>query len=109
MTTVPDDFPRDPFPGGVPGAQQKYLARKIDGRFVVGLTDEELAHRFKVCSDYLPLLVSYANRKLAEPGFTQEAVLSHIRSGVARKNEGFTPLEIEWLVNRIDQALGQSQ
>ncbi|OYU44721.1 MAG: hypothetical protein CFE44_11435, partial [Burkholderiales bacterium PBB4] len=48
---VPEDFPRDPFPAALAGSQMKLAARLIDGRYVVGLTDEERYGRFLMCSD----------------------------------------------------------
>lgn len=42
---VPDDYPDDPYPSGLGGAQPKFSARLIDGRYVVGVTDAERAER----------------------------------------------------------------
>lgn len=105
MTEVPADFPRDPFPGALPGAQLKYLAQMVNGRLVVGLTQDELAGRFKVCQEYLGLLVPYAARKVRLHKWTREAILMRIHNGIRIKNEGFTPAEIEWLVKRVRLAL----
>ena len=32
---VPEDFPHDPFPAVLAGAQPKVVAREVDGRYVV--------------------------------------------------------------------------
>ncbi|CAE6895246.1 hypothetical protein R69927_05054 [Paraburkholderia domus] len=45
MMRVPDDFPRDAAPAALAGAQPKLAARMINGRFVVGLTEEERMER----------------------------------------------------------------
>ncbi len=63
---VPDDFPRHPFPASLPGAQPKFSARLIDGRYVVGPTEDELIARFLMCSDLVDQLTSYTERKRLE-------------------------------------------
>lgn len=39
--SVPEDFPHDPVPAAIAGAQMKFAAREVDGRYVVGLTEDE--------------------------------------------------------------------
>lgn len=57
MVDVPDDFPRGfAAPTTVSGAQQKFMARKIDGRFVVELTKEEFRAHWLYCEDLAPQL-----------------------------------------------------
>ncbi len=45
MNGVPEVFPRGDTAATIPGAQPKFIARKIDGRYVVGLTKEERHER----------------------------------------------------------------
>jgi len=103
---IPEDFPRNTFPGAVPGAQPKFLARRIDGKYVAGLTDAELAERYDVCLDLLAQLVPYAKRKLADPGGSRDAVMARIREGIRSLDTGLSPQEVEWLVKRVIAALG---
>ena len=53
-TLVPEDFPWDPFPASLAGAQMKVAAREIDGKYVVGLTEDERRGRYMVCLDLVP-------------------------------------------------------
>lgn len=62
---VPEDFPRGDTAATVPGAQLKFIARKIDGRFVVGLTAEELRGRWEYCEDLAQQLAARTLRKQA--------------------------------------------
>lgn len=41
---VPSDFPRE-LSGAMPGSSQRYLAKKVDDRCVVGVSDAELYAR----------------------------------------------------------------
>jgi hypothetical protein len=61
---IPDDFPREPSPGVVPGAQRKLLVREKDGRYYTGLIDDELQMRYEVCEDLARQLSAYTLRKM---------------------------------------------
>lgn len=63
---APDDFPRSVTASTLPGTQPKFLARKIDGRYVVGLTKEELHERWAYCEDLVQQLLAWTLRKQAE-------------------------------------------
>lgn len=65
MKAVPEDFPRGHTAPTVPGAQAKFVARKIDGRFVVGLTEAEHHERWLYCEDLAQQLAKRTLRKLA--------------------------------------------
>jgi hypothetical protein len=65
MKDVPDDFPRGHHAPTVPGAQPKFIARKIDGRYVVGLTEAELHDRWAYCEDLAQQLAIRTLRKRA--------------------------------------------
>lgn len=62
---VPDDFPRRLPSTTLPGAQLKFNARRIEGRFVVGLTKEELTQRWIYCEDLAQQLAERTQRKQA--------------------------------------------
>lgn len=105
---VPDDFPRGENLGSVSGFQQKLLMRKVDGKFIAGLTDEELYARFDACADMVEQLVGYCRRKLAErPEMTAPTLLPGVRRGVASKGWGFSEAELDWIVTRVEVGLRQ--
>lgn len=107
---IPEDFPRDPYPGTVPGAQEKFIARLINGRYVVGLTDEELKERHDACVDLVAQLVPYCLRKQSEnPSWTTADVLRRVQVGVQSKRWGYSPAEIFWVVNKLATELGWPQ
>jgi len=100
--SVPDDFPRYPFPGALPGAQTKYIAREVGGKFVVGLTPQELQERYDVCMLLLEDLVAYARRKrIQRPEWSMLDVLERIRAGVRSLESGFSEAEIEWVAEQV--------
>ncbi|SEB19807.1 hypothetical protein [Variovorax sp. YR216] len=100
-TKIPEDFPRDPRPGAVPGAQPKLLLRKVDDAFVSGWTDEELALRYVVCADLVTQLSRYARRKLeANPAWDRAELERRMAVGIRAKPWGFTEPEIDWMVRR---------
>lgn len=107
---IPKDFPRDPHPGAVPGAQEKLLARLIDGRYVVGLTDEELAERYDACIDLVEQLVPYCLRKQSEnETWTTADVLRRVHVGLQSKKWGQSLAEIHWVVNKLAAQLSWPQ
>jgi len=100
--SVPGDFPRCPFPSALPGAQPKYIAREVGGKYVVGLTDEELQERYDVCKLLLEDLVTYARRKrIQRPEWSMLDILERIRAGVRSLESGFSEAEIEWLAEQV--------
>lgn len=60
---VPEDFPRGGTAAAIPGAQLKFIARKIDGRYVVGQTEGELRERWEYCEDLAQQLAARTLRK----------------------------------------------
>lgn len=99
---VPDDFPRDPFPAALAGSQMKFAAREIDGRYVVGLTDDERQARFLMCSDLVEQLVGYAQRKQRErPDLTLPALLDSIDLSMRRKGWRLGGSEFDWIMVRL--------
>lgn len=100
--TVPDDFPRDPFPAALSGTQAKFAARLIDGRYVVGLTLEERAERYVGCLDLVDQLTAYVNRKTTEkPDLTQSAVLDSLASRMPHQGWDLGKSELEWMEKHL--------
>lgn len=104
--TIPDDFPRQGPLGAVSGAQAKLLARKIDGRFISGPTEEELYARFDNCADLVEQLTAYVRRKLTSmPGTTVDDLLPRVRRGVDAKGWDVSGPELDWIFNKVAESL----
>ncbi|UCV22315.1 hypothetical protein [Ferribacterium limneticum] len=111
MILIPDDFPRETPLGSVPGIQPKIPVRLVEGRYIVGLTDEELLQRYEYCDDLVQQLVAYCRRKADEhPEWSHETTLGRMATGVARKGQSgewdVTAEEQRWMVSQIKLLLG---
>jgi hypothetical protein len=99
---VPDDFPRDPFPAALSGAQPKFAARLIEGRYVVGLTPEERAQRYLGCLDLVDQLTAYVHKKLAQkPDLTLTAVLDNLASRIPQQGWDLGGPELVWIEKHL--------
>lgn len=104
--TVPDDFPRNPWPAAVSGVQPKVAARLIGGKYVVGLTPEELAVRHDNCADLVLQLTAYCERKLqADPSLKLDEYLPKVEQASSTKGWDVSPIEITWIFSKVRQAL----
>lgn len=102
MDDVPADFPRGfPAPTTVPGAQPKFVARKIDGRFVVGLTKKELRDRWLYCEDLAQQLAARTLRKQAS-GLAPDLDIFYRETERRVRGQGWdlSNDEIAWLMKR---------
>lgn len=101
---VPEDFPREPSPGLVPGTQPKLLVREMGGRYYAGLTNEELWSRYDACEDLAAQLAKYASRKMSAPGLSLDDAIRRLEMGLkAQVGAGqwdFSRAEIAWVLNR---------
>lgn len=99
---IPDDFPRDPFPAAVPGAQPKFVARKIDGRYVVGLTAEERRERYVACLDLVEQLAPYTEKKHRQrPELTMAELLDVFDRDIRLKDWGLGDVELDWVMKQL--------
>ncbi|MBU0587158.1 MAG: hypothetical protein KJ852_01195 [Gammaproteobacteria bacterium] len=102
MAEVPAEFPWDPFPASLSGAQSKVAARLIDGRYVSGLTEDERRGRYLMCVDLVEQLVEYTERKhLQRPDLTLPALLDQIDDGVRKKGWEVGAVEFDWIMGRV--------
>ncbi|MDR6469403.1 hypothetical protein J2777_003131 [Paraburkholderia graminis] len=110
---VPEDFPREPSPGLVPGTQPKLLVRKTHGRYYTGLTDEELWTRYDACEDLAGQLAEYASRKMSASGLSLDDALERVEKGLKAKVDGgqwdFSRAEIAWTLNRLHKLLSAAR
>lgn len=99
---VPEDFPWDPFPASLSGAQPKVAARLIDGRYVTGLTEDERRGRYLMCADLVEQLVEYTERKhLQRSDLTLPALLDQIDDGIRKKGWEVGAVEFDWIMRRV--------
>lgn len=104
--TIPEDFPRDPWPAAVSGVQPKIAARKINGQFVIGLTPEELAVRYDNCTDLVVQLTAYCARKLkADPALNVDEYLPRVQQASSTKGWDVSPVEMAWIFSKVRQSL----
>lgn len=98
---VPEDFPRGFSAACIPGAQLKFLARKIDGRYVVGLTQEELHERWDYCEDLARQLAARTLRKQAAGLISDlETFYKETERRVRGQGWGLSEDEVQWLMKR---------
>lgn len=109
--SIPNDFPHGGFAVAIAGVQPKLGARLIDGRYVVGETEEERLERFLICEDLAVQLEDYCRRKAREnPSWTTEFNLQRTETGVvSRINSGqwdISMAEKDWVMKRCKVLLG---
>lgn len=107
MTDIPDDFPRDFSAPTLPGAQAKFMARRIGGRFVVGLTNEELHQRWANCEDLAHQLAVRTQRKQVE-GLVSDLDTFYRETEHRVRGQGWdlTNEEVIWLMKRTRALAG---
>lgn len=104
MSDVPADFPQDPWPAAVAGAKPKSPARLIDGKFVLGLTDEKRLVNYELCSDLVMQLLAYCKRKKAEqPHEAGCEVLGRVETNVRNKGWNVWSIEISWVMACLEK------
>lgn len=108
LPSIPPDFP-GAGPGAVSGYQPKLVGRLVDGRFVEGLTQEELYERFDACADLVVQLTAYSRRKLVElPDTTVQTLLPRVKKGVLAKGWDLSPAELDWIMKHVEAELAGS-
>jgi hypothetical protein len=78
----------------------------IDDKFVVRLTDEELAERWTVCEDLAHQIVPKALKDAAKfPQHSHDETLRRVRRAIDGKG-WVSVIEADWLVERLRVLLG---
>ncbi len=99
---VPDDFPRDPFPASLSGSQPKFAARLVDGKYVVGLTEDERIERYLMCDDMVGQLIVYVEKKRVEkPDLGIVDLLGQVDVGIRRKGWELGSVEFDWIMKQL--------
>lgn len=110
MTNIPDSFPWDPWPAAMPGAQPKFSARLIDGRFVVGLTAIEREERYRMCADLLDQLKEHLRDFQAmRPEELSASYLGQLEEAVRSRRADISTIEITWMFRRLKEWLSSCQ
>jgi len=88
-------------PASLSGAQPKLAGRLINGKFVVGQTDDERYQRWEVCEDLAQQLVAKARKGAAKyPQHSREVTLQRMRRAIEVKGWEIV-VEADWLVERL--------
>ncbi|MFK0378362.1 hypothetical protein [Pandoraea sp. NPDC090278] len=108
---VPDDFPRDVTIPVVPGYQPKIGARRVDGKYIVGYTNEELQERYDECVRMAGQLATYCRKKATENGWTLLLTIERVEPAVWRKVKShewvFSVAECEWMLALMRRLLDE--
>lgn len=100
--SVPEDFPHNPFPASLAGAHMKVAACESDGRYVIGLSEDERRGRYLMCTDLVEQLTGYTERKRIERNdLTLTALLNEIDAGIRRKGWELGQVEFDWIMGRL--------
>lgn len=103
---VPADFPRS-CGGSVSGAQNKLIVRKFDGRFVAGMTDEELWVRYDACRDLVMKLTEHAKAKRVQYAkLSLPEFLRRLRAGVVKRGWNLAAEELDWVMRHVAAGMG---
>lgn len=98
----PSDSPRDSFFAALSGSQAEFSARLIDGRYVVGLAQEERKERYRACMDLADQLTGYVNRELAQkPALTMPARLDNISGQIAHPGWELGSVALDWIMKQL--------
>jgi hypothetical protein len=110
---IPANFPRESILASVSGFQNKITARKINGKYITGLTEDEILERYSICEDLAQQLANYCLRKVNEnPDWTHDynyrrailGVANKVSTGVWRLSDS----EQEWIAARTKEILSWS-
>lgn len=102
MTKVPYCFPRDPWPTALPGAQPKFAARLLQGRYVVGLTDVEREERYLMSADLLEQLTAHVRHNRTQQSTEPlESYLLRLEQMVRDQGGEVSPIEMTWVFQQL--------
>lgn len=99
---VPDHFPRDLRPAALSGSSNKLALRLIDGKYVAGSTPDERAERYEICAERIELLLRYCQQKMRDDPMQK---LNLLLDKVERSVKAISPVELDWCMDRLRQAL----
>lgn len=107
---VPEDFPGEPDPAALTGAQPKIGVRQIHGKYISGYTTEERAARYEMCADLVLQLVRYYERKKKErQDLTRAQLLSLIAEALPTKGRGLSDAEVSWCMRELTAVVSREK
>ena len=99
---TPADFPRRIETGAIAGAAHKYIARDIDGKFLVGDTQEEAYERYVSCCSLVSDLIAYCYRKQKQASWTGDALFEKVERGLKDSPQlELTQAELQWVMHEL--------
>lgn len=103
---VPDDFPIDSTPSALSGAQPKMGLVEEGGKFYAsGASPSEVMAAFELCTDLVPQMAAYCQRKLPAFGGNQDATVEAALQGLLGKRWCSTA-QSEWVIRKAVEQLG---
>lgn len=99
---ISEDFPRPRGECTVPGAQPKFSARLVEGRFIAGASEEELRARHAVCVEYVQVLPAHCRQLKSEHAdFSTDGILERVGRALARRHHWMSGPEINWVIAKV--------
>ncbi|MFT7775340.1 hypothetical protein [Roseateles sp.] len=106
---VPNDFPRAIETSALPGSTEKFVARLIDGRYVVGMTPDEVELRYEGCIDLVEQLQKAALQFATQnPTWSSAQLCDRLRRGIEheRLRWKLSPAEARWILKELARREG---
>ncbi|ANY61061.1 hypothetical protein MA05_01835 [Comamonas aquatica] len=93
--------------GAVGGAVTKFIARNIDGKYLVGDTHSEHRERYVACCSLVSDLMAYCKKKQAQDAaWTPSALHKRVTEGLKNSPElELTPAEFQWVMRELSTAM----
>lgn len=103
QASIPEDFPRTTERGAAGGATTKYLARRIDGKYVVGDTPAEHRERYIACCSLVSDLIAYCQKKQKQDAaWTSQAMHQQVTEGLkGSPHLQLTRPELDWILREL--------
>ena len=108
QATIPKDFPRSAERGASGGAATKFLARYMDGKYVVGDTPAEHQERYLACCSLVSDLIAYSRRKQKQDvTWTAQSLRQRVIEGLKQSPQlELTGQELAWVLRELSTCMG---
>lgn len=105
---IPEDFPVEPQPFALSGAQPKLAMVEEDGIYYAeGMAPSQVLEAYEVCEDLAAQFVDYCLKKEASNFGTREQILQRVLGSLETK-DWCTTKQCKWVVKRTAKLLGWS-
>ena len=103
---IPRDFPVEPQPFSLAGAQPKVAMVEEDGNYYAeGTAPSQVLEAYEVCEDLAAQFVDYCLKKEASNFGTREEILQRVLDSLETK-DWCTRRQCGWVVKRTETLLG---